>query len=198
MYQGSHSRRKKHSRIRMNKLAILFIAVVMLIGAVVGSTVAFLVTETAPVENKFSYASISTNIKEIFDGETKKDVQVVNNGDTAAYVRATYVVNWLHKDGTVAASVPEGYSYSLTENPDNTWTKGTDGYFYYWTPVASGESTAGSLLTCTVTYPENPEYTLSVEILATAVQSTPANAVADAWGDGFGIDTNGNLIVPTV
>ena len=33
MYQGSHSRRKKHSRIRMNKLAILFIAVVMLIGA---------------------------------------------------------------------------------------------------------------------------------------------------------------------
>ena len=92
------------------------------------------------------------------------------------------MVNWLHKDGTVAASVPEGYSYSLTENPDNTWTKGTDGYFYYWTPVASGKSTAGSLLNCTVTYPENPEYTLSVEILATAVQSTPANAVADAWG----------------
>ena len=198
MYQGSHSRRKKHSRIRMNKLAILFIAVVMLIGAVVGSTVAFLVTETAPVENKFTYASISTGIVETFDGTTKSDVQVINNGDINAYVRATYVVNWLHKDGTVAASVPEGYSYSLTENPDNTWTKGKDGYFYYLSPVAPGKSTAGSLLTCTVTYPENPEYTLSVEILATAVQSTPANAVADAWGDGFGIDTNGNLIVPTV
>lgn len=199
MYQGSHSRRKKHSRIRMNKLAILFIAVVMLIGAVVGSTVAFLVTETKPVENKFTYASISTGIVETFDGTTKSDVQVINNGDINAYVRATYVVNWLHKDGTVAASVPEGYSYSLTENPDNTWTKGKDGYFYYLSPVAPGKSTAGSLLICTVTsYPENPEYTLSVEILATAVQSTPANAVADAWGDGFGIDTNGNLIVPTV
>ena len=198
MYQGSHSRRKKHSRIRMNKLAILFIAVVMLIGAVVGSTVAFLVTETDPVENKFTYASISTGIVEKFDGTTKSDVKVTNTGDIDAYVRATYVVNWLHKDGTVAASVPEGYTYSLTENPNNTWTKGTDGYFYYWTPVAPGASTAGSLLTCTVTYPENPEYTLSVEILATAVQSTPANAVADAWGDGFGIDTNGNLIVPTV
>ena len=182
MYQGSHSRRKKHSRIRMNKLAILFIAVVMLIGAVVGSTVAFLVTETTPVTNTFEYAKVSCAVSETFSGATKENVQIQNTGTTDAYIRATYVVNWLHKDGTVAASVPEGYTYSLTENPDNTWTKGTDGYFYYWTPVASGESTAGSLLTCTVTYPENPEYTLSVEILATAVQSTPANAVADAWG----------------
>lgn len=184
MYQGSHSRRKKHSRIRMNKLAILFIAVVMLIGAVVGSSVAFLVTETAPVENKFSYASISTNIKENFDGETKKDVQVVNNGDTAAYIRATYVINWLNKDGTIAASVPTDYSYSLTENPDSKWTYNpNDGYFYYWTPVAPGGLTAGSLLTCIVTeQPDNPQYILSVEILATAVQSTPANAVKEAWG----------------
>ena len=30
------------------------------------------------------------------------------------------------------------------------------------------------------------------------LDSNVANAVADAWGDGFGIDTNGNLIVPTV
>ena len=198
MYQGSHSRRKKHSRIRMNKLAILFIAVVMLIGAVAGSTVAFLLTETDPVENKFTYASISTGIDETFDGTTKSGVKVTNTGDIDAYVRATYVVNWLHKDGTVAVSVPEGYTYLLTENPDNTWTKGADGYFYYWTPVAPGASTAGSLLTCTVTYPEDPEYILSVEILATAVQSTPVQAVKDAWGDGFGIDTNGNLTVPTV
>lgn len=183
MYQGSHTRRKKNSRIRMNKLAILFIAVVMLIGAVAGSTVAFLLTETDPVENKFTYASISTEIDETFDGTTKSDVKVTNTGDTDAYIRATYVVNWLHKDGTIAVSVPEGYTYSLTPNPDNTWTKGEkDGYFYYWTPVAPGASTAGSLLTCTVTYPEDPEYILSVEILATAVQSTPANAVQDAWG----------------
>ena len=182
MYQGSHSRRKKHSRIRMNKLAILFIAVVMLIGAVVGSTVAFLVTETAPVENKFSYASTSTNIKENFDGETKKDVQVVNNGDIDAYVRATYVVNWLDSAGNIVASVPEGYSYELTENPDGEWTTGEDGYFYYLSPVAPGKSTPGSLLTCTVTCPKNPEYRLSVEILATAIQSTPAKAVTEAWG----------------
>ena len=55
-------------------------------------------------------------------------------------------------------------------------------YYYYLTPVAPRDSTPGSLLTCTVTRPENPEYRLSVEILATAIQSTPAKAVTEAWG----------------
>ena len=184
MYQGSHARAKKHSRIRMNKLAILFIAVVMLIGAVVGSTVAFLVTDTQPVTNTFEYAKVSCAVIETFNGSKKENVQIKNTGTTDAYIRATYVVNWLNKDGTIAASVPTDYSYSLTENPDSKWTYNpNDGYCYYWTPVAPGGFTAGSLLTCIVTkQPDNPQYILSVEILATAVQSTPANAVQEAWG----------------
>lgn len=188
MYNGSHAREKKHSRIRMNKLAILFIAVVMLIGAVVGSTVAFLVTKTAPVENKFTYASVSCTVSESFNGTTKEKVQIQNTGTTDAYIRATYVVNWLNKDGSIApvpqGTIPNGYTLSISENPDNAWTKGTDGYFYYLTPVAPGGLTDGSLVNCTVTYPQGvePEYILSVEILATAVQSTPAKAVQEAWG----------------
>ncbi len=184
MYNGSHAKANNKPRIRMNKLAILFIAVVMLIGAVVGSTVAFLVTQTDPVENKFSYAKLSTEITEFFDGTTKKDVQVTNTGDTAAYIRATYVVTWRDMSGNIVPSVPDGYSYSLTENPDNTWKKIGD-YFYYPTPVEPTEpnnSTLGSLLNCTVTHPDNPEYVLNVEILASAIQSTPANAVTEAWG----------------
>lgn len=186
MYNGSHAKANNKPRIRMNKLAILFIAVVMLIGAVVGSTVAFLVTETKPLENKFTYASVSCAVSETFNGATKEKVQIKNTGTTDAYIRATYVVNWLNKeDGTIAASVPEGYKYELTENPNGKWTYNTnDGYFYYWTPVAPGDFTDGSLVNCTVTYPQGvePEYILSVEILATAVQSTPAKAVQEAWG----------------
>lgn len=188
MYNGSHAREKKHSRIRMNKLAILFIAVVMLIGAVVGSTVAFLVTKTAPVENKFTYASVSCTVSESFNGTTKEKVQIQNTGTTDAYIRATYVVNWLNKDGSIApvpqGTTPDGYILSISENPNKAWTKGTDGYFYYLTPVAPGGLTDGSLVNCTVTYPQGvePEYILSVEILATAVQSTPAKAVREAWG----------------
>ena len=188
MYNGSHARAKKHSRIRMNKLAILFIAVVMLIGAVVGSTVAFLVTKTAPVENKFTYASVSCTVSESFNGTTKEKVQIQNTGTTDAYIRATYVVSWVNKDGSIApvpqGTTPNGYTLSISENPDNAWTKGTDGYFYYLTPVAPGGLTDGSLVNCTVTYPQGvePEYILSMEILATAVQSTPAKAVQEAWG----------------
>lgn len=181
MYNGSHAKANNKPRIRMNKLAILFIAVVMLIGAVVGSTVAFLVTETAPVENKFSYAKLSTEITEDFTGTTKSNVQVKNTGDTAAYIRATYVVTWRDMNGNVVPSVPGDYTYTLTENPDGTWKKSGD-YFYYPTPVEPNSSTLGSLLTCTVTHPNNPEYVLNVEILASTIQSTPANAVTEAWG----------------
>lgn len=188
MYNGSHAKANNKPRIRMNKLAILFIAVVMLIGAVVGSTVAFLVTKTAPVENKFTYASVSCTVSESFNGTTKEKVQIQNTGTTEAYIRATYVVNWLNKDGSIApvpqGTIPNGYTLSISENPDKAWTKGTDGYFYYLTPVAPGGLTDGSLVNCTVTYPQGvePEYILSVEILATAVQSTPAKAVREAWG----------------
>ena len=183
MHQGAHIRKGSKPRVRMNRTAVLFMAIIMLIGAVVGSTVAYLITNTGPVENKFTYASVSCKVEENFNGSTKENVRITNTGSTNAYIRATYVVNWLDSaTGNIVTSVPEGYSYELTENPGGKWTKGEDRYFYYLSPVAPGESTPGSLLNCTVTYPENPEYTLSVEILATAIQSTPAKAVTEAWG----------------
>lgn len=196
MYQGAHIRKGSKPRVRMNRTAILFMAIIMLIGAVIGSTVAFLITNTGPVENKFAYASVSCEVKENFNGNTKENVQITNTGSTDAYIRTTYVVNWLDAQGNIVASVPEDYSYTLTENPDSKWIKGNDGYFYYLTPVAPGASTPGSLLTCTVTRPENPEYRLSVEILATAIQSIPEDAVKAAWGAGFSIGADGSLIVP--
>ena len=186
MYHGAHIRKgrpKRKVRYRVNKTLFALLAIVMVIGAVVGTTVAFLITNTGPVENKFAYASVSCNVKEDFNGSIKKNVQITNTGSTDAYIRATYVVNWLDAQGNIVASVPKGYSYTLKENPDGEWTKASgDGYFYYLKPVAPKASTPGRLLTCTVTRPENPEYRLSVEILATAIQSQPAKAVGEAWG----------------
>lgn len=181
MYQGSHAKAKKHSRIRMNKLAILFIAVIMLIGAAVGTTVAFLVTNTDPVVNNFTYGTIGTRIDESFDGSTKSNVRVTNTGDTPAFIRATYVATWRDASGNIVSSVPDSYSYELTENPGGKWQK-VGGYYYYPYAVGKDGSTDGSLLTCTVTHPENPEYFLNVEILASAIQSEPITAVQEAWG----------------
>lgn len=192
MIQETSSGRGRKRKPRINKAAVLLTAAVLLIGAVVGSTVAYLIAQTDAVENTFEYAKVSCAVEETFDGSTKEKVQIKNTGSTNAYIRATYVVNWLDGSGNIAASVPEGYSYELTENPGNMWTKDDDGYFYYLTPVAPGDSTLGSLLTCTVKRPENPEYRLSVEILADAIQSEPASAVKEAWGEKNPLSKSGN------
>ena len=113
MNQGNHLNENSKPRVRTNKAAVLIIAVLLLLGAAVGSTVAFLTTKTKPVENSFEYAKVSC--------EVTGSQEIINTGTTDAYIRATYVVNWLNKDGTIAASVPTGYRYSLTENPDNVW-----------------------------------------------------------------------------
>ena len=161
---------------------VLVASVLVLLLAVAGGTLAWLTANTGPVVNTFTPAHVTCDVEETFNGTTKENVSIKNAGDIPAYIRATYVVNWLDSAGNIVTSVPEGYSYELQENPNNTWTKGKDGYFYYLTPVAPKDSTHGSLLNCTVTCPENPEYRLSVEILATAIQSTPAKAVTEAWG----------------
>ena len=196
MYQREHFHDKRKPNIRLNRTAVLIMAVLLLLGSAVGSTVAFLIDKTEPVKNSFEYAKVSCEVTENFTNNKKDNVRVKNTGTTDAYIRATYVVNWVDAQGNIASSDPAGYKYTLTANLNNSWTKGSDGYFYYTSPIAPGDSTQGSLLTCTVTYPDNPEYTLSVEVLAEAIQSVPEDAVKAAWGAGFSIGADGSLIVP--
>lgn len=192
MYQDAHNEKSGRHGIRMNRTAVLLIAIILLISTAVGSTVAFLATKTEPVENSFEYANVSCKVTQNCDTDGSI-VQVKNTGTISAYIRAAVVANWIDADGrNIAASVPEGYSYDLTCS-SGSWAQGNDGFFYYLLPVAPGALTEGSLLTCTVTCPENPEYTLSVDVLAEAIQSTPASALNDAWG--VMVDGSGMLIV---
>ena len=156
---------------RVYRTAVLLIAVLLLITTAVGSTAAFLVTKTEPVKEDFAYAQVSCQVTDTMG--------VKNTGTAQAYIRASYAVNWLDGEGNIAAAAPEDYSCVLEENPQ--WEKGGDGYFYYPYPVAPGDE-APSLLTCIVSCPEDPEYTLSVEVVAEAIQSTPAEAAEEAWG----------------
>ena len=158
---------------RVYRTAVLLIAVLLLITTAVGSTAAFLVTKTGPVVEDFAYAQVSCQVT-----QSGNALGVQNTGTAQAYIRASYAVNWLDVNGNIAAAAPEGYSCEV-ENQD-AWTEGGDGYFYYPYPVAPGGETP-SLLTCSVSCPEDPEYTLSVEVVAEAIQSTPAEAAEDAW-----------------
>lgn len=167
MYQDPQERGRGPAA-RVYRTAVLLIAVLLLITTAVGSTAAFLVTKTEPVVENFAYAQVSCQVTDT--------LAVQNTGTAQAYIRASYAVNWrLDGEGNIAAAAPEGYSCDLVENPQ--WEKGGDGYFYYPAPVDPGGE-APSLLTC----PENPEYTLSVEVVAEAIQSNPAEAAEEAWG----------------
>ena len=192
MYQDAHNEKSGRHGIRMNRTAVLLIAIILLISTAVGSTVAFLATKTKPVENSFEYANVSCEVTQNCDTDGSSIVQVKNTGTISAYIRAAVVANWIDADGNIAASVPEGYSYDLTCS-SGSWAQGNDGFFYYLLPVAPGALTEGSLLTCTVACPEDPEYTLSVEVLTEAIQSTPASAVNEAWSAA--VDGSGMLIV---
>ena len=156
---------------RVYRTAVLLIAVILLITTAVGSTAAFLVTKTEPVVEAFAYAQVSCQVTDA--------LAVQNTGTAQAYIRASYAVNWRDVNGNIAAVTPEGYSCDL--DPQDAWVEGGDGYFYYPDPVDPGDETP-SLLTCGVSRPENPEYTLSVEVVAEAIQSTPAEAAEEAWG----------------
>lgn len=159
---------------RVYRTAVLLIAVLLLITTAVGSTAAFLVTKTEPVVEDFAYAQVSCQVT-----RSGSALAVQNTGTAQAYIRASYAVNWRDGEGKIAAAAPEGYSYDLEKGIQ--WEEGGDGYFYYPAPVDPGGETP-SLLTCSVLCPENPKYTLSVEVVAEAIQSNPAEAAEEAWG----------------
>ena len=157
---------------RVYRTAVLLIAVLLLIGTAVGSTAAFLVTKTDQVVEAFAYAQVSCQVTDT--------LAVQNTGTAQAYIRASYAVNWLDREENIVAAAPEGYSCDLVKDPQGAWIEGGDGYFYYPDPVDPGGE-APSLLTCSVSYPENSKYTLSVEVVAEAIQSNPAEAAEEAW-----------------
>lgn len=183
MYKGTHVKKGGRAKVYMSRTTALLIAIVMIVGAAIGSTVAYLIARSDSMVNYFTYATVSCAVTEnVVNGNSKNGVQVQNTGTTDAYIRADVVVNWIDADGKILPTPPEGCSYTIRLNPDGKWTQGEDLFYYYWTPVAPGEKTEGSLVNCTAIVPEGSGYKLSVEILATAVQSDPAKAVTEAWG----------------
>lgn len=168
-------------RLGFGRQVLLLAALAVIAMGVVGGTVAYLVTNTAPVVNTFEPGMVSCSIGESFDGTTKSNVYVKNDGNTDAYIRAAIIVTWKDAAGNIAATVPvKDKDYTMDLNSSD-WTKHSDGYYYHKSSVAPGDTTANLINSCTAVNP-NGEYTLSVEILADAIQSSPESAVIQAWG----------------
>lgn len=168
----------------MKKSLVLLTAMVVLLCAVVGGTVAYLVTATYPVTNTFTPSSLETEIEENFLDNVKSDVKITNTGNVKAYIRAAVIVTWQNTDGTVYGTVPKpGVDYSFT-GPVSGWTgPASDGYYYYTSPVEPKSATSVLIQYCTPLKAAPADgYTLHVEIISEAIQAEPTTAVQEAWG----------------
>ena len=171
-------RRQKAKRVGSG-FVLLILAVVLAIGG----TLAYIIANTVSVENKFTPGEVRCEVEETFKHNVKSDVKIKNTGNTAAYIRATYVVTWQKDDGTVNGKMPVvGTDYTIVF-ADNTGWELIGDYWYYTSPVAAGGETGVLIASCKLAegaaVPTG--YHLSVEIIASAIQSEPASVVAEKW-----------------
>ena len=158
----------------------LILSLCLIFALAVGTTFALLKASTAPVENTFTAAKSGTDIVEELDGNQKKSIVVKNTGTAVSYVRVKLVMNWVDGKGNIVSgdNLP-----MVTLNSDNSWFRGSDGIYYYRTPVAPKDSTANLLQEGKPIMQENaPEGChLEVTVLAESIQAAPSTAVEGAW-----------------
>lgn len=184
-------RNTNKSGFRWKRSGILLAAVIVLLAGAVGGTWAFLVAQSEPVQNNFTYAHVRCRIDEKFENGVKSDVKIQNTGDIPAYIRARIVVTWKDENGNVSAAVPvKNTDYTIAFN-EKDWTQ-QGGYWYCNTAVDVGGETPVLITKCEKKGNAPKDYDLSVEILADAIQSEPASAVTEAWGEDNPLSKSGN------
>jgi hypothetical protein len=152
--------------MKLNKRSVaLLISLAVLLTAAVGATLAYILDKADPVVNSFTPSKVACEVTENGDVYT-----VSNTGDTQCYVRVAVVVTQ-QNNGVISAVNPK---YAIT--PGDNWKLGTDGYYYYTKPLAVGNSAPS------ITVKPEDGYTISVEIVASAIQAT--SEAVSAWSGG--------------
>lgn len=132
-----------------------------------------------------------TTSMEFIQGSTA----IQNNGSKTSYVRTAVVITWKDASGNIYSSVPEeGVDYEITYNLSSSgWVKGSDGFYYWVSPVSVGSSTDTLIKSCTDLGNTPDGYSLSVEVVSSSVQADSTTAINEAWG--LQVDSSGNIIV---
>lgn len=168
---------KKH---RKNKPNILIISLVLLLVAVIGGTVAYLMDTTPGVTNTFTPAQVTIDPTESVDHteNTKSDIKFTNTGNVPVYIRATLVIYWKDAEGNV---IPQPELAKVEGGiPGTGWFK-VDDIYYYEPVVPVGGSTMAMTDKITVTIPAGSTAQCYIDVRAEAIQAEPDEAVADAW-----------------
>ena len=200
-YEGKHRKTAAPARgrsLRTGRLTTMVIATVLLLALAIGGTLAWLSTKDAPIQNKFLPTKVTCEVTEKFNGTTgkKTDVNVKNTGTIDAFIRVKLVTYRTNDQGQHIGGTASLPSFDLGAN----WVKYGD-YYYYTKPVAPNQKPGTNLadsMTLIGSYMDTDGGKQAIDVMAEAIQSVPEDAVKAAWGAGFSIDGNGNLVVPTV
>ena len=190
MYHGKYeAQHLQHRRKRRSKkTGTLFLSLLLVATMVVGGTLAYLFTNTEPVENIFTPSYVSCSVTEEFNGTIKRNVNVTNTGNIDAYIRVklvTYRVNDKEQHIGGTAEIPDF-------KPGAGWVKNGD-YYYYTKPVAPDEQPETSLIdsiTLTGSYDDADDADGGKQVIEVMAEAIQANGVADdgtkavveAWG----------------
>ncbi len=167
----------KHKRIWILTLSVM---VLLLVG--VGATLAFLLSSTDALTNRFLPSQAGCRVmEERFDGVSKQNVTVQNTGNVDAYMRVSVVCNFLDEDGNVVGVIPHlGLDYTLACNTADWFLCG--GFYYCKRSVAPGENAPVLFTQCDVLETDAAKaYRLNMDFAAQCIQANPAKAVESAW-----------------
>lgn len=173
--------------------AALILSLCLIFALAVGTTFALLKANTAPVTNTFKAAESGTHVDVEDSGNEKTGIFVKNEGTATSYVRVKLVMNWVDDDNNVSATpVNINVVYDTAK-----WFLGSDGNYYYMTPVAPGKTTDNLLQKDkSITEPtDKPEGChLEVTVLAESIQAAPSTAVTASWG--VNVDSATSKLIP--
>ena len=169
-------------KIKISQKMIIALALVAIIAiSAVGTSVAYLMSKTSPLDNSFAPVYVSCEVVKEADGS----IRIENTGDITAYMRVAIIANWVNADGNVYGIAPKaGVDYEIVLNAnDRAWYEGSDGFYYHALSVEP-DAFSAPIIQEVNTLSESPEsgYTLSFHVAAMAIQADPARAVESAWG----------------
>ncbi len=199
-YEGKHGKPQAQpvsaGTRRRGRATAMLIATVMLFALAVGGTIAWLTANDEPITNTFTPSNVTCKVEENFNEKTgvKSNINVTNTGDIDAFIRVKLVTYRTNADGQHIGGTAEIQAFT----PGEGWVKYGD-YYYYTQPVAPNAKPATALIssiTLTGSYDDADGGMQAIDVMAEAIQSVPEAAVKAAWGTGFGINADGNLVVP--
>lgn len=184
MYQDRQNKgtavRAEGSVLRRGRMVVMIVAAALLLTMAIGGTMAWLSDKTDGVKNTFIPSKVTCEVTENFQNNVKTKVNVKNIGDTEAYIRVKLVTYRTNDAGDHIGGTAELPTFT----PGTNWVL-YDGYYYYTLPVKSGKSPAANLadsITLTGSYTDADGGHQSLDIMAEAIQSGPAEAVGESWG----------------